>query len=325
MRAKLFMIAAGLALGSGAAAAQTTRNSALTSRPDIEVVVNGTMIEFGKEAPVKASGQVFVPLHSILRSLPGFVLVWDPRDQSITGAYLDRSVRLRLGSKTATVNGSTVNMDVAATTVDGHVVVPLRFLSEALGAVVSYSLPDQRVTVTFPVANQPSIAVNETVPARRYFRAPQTRANTRGVKFTLASQQDVTPAASASSLEERAKATYNKWVDDKNAWMTDRGNAIAWSVRQNAYMSMPYYNGSYGVSGTPAFGALTGQASGSSLSVGVMPREPGGWAMWQSILNQDADQVAADQQQFNVDYAAYVRAFKRLHPDGTPLAKPPAP
>lgn len=55
---------------------------------------------------------------------------------------------MKLGSTTATVDGKTVKLDAAPVTVDGRTLVPVRFISEALGAKVDWDGKTNNVTIT---------------------------------------------------------------------------------------------------------------------------------------------------------------------------------
>lgn len=319
MRKAIFALAA--ALIGCCAAAQTPDTGAVSIRPDIEIVVNGRMVEFSDGAPAKQGGRVLVPLRSVLKSLPGFALVWDPAEQSVNGAYLDRTVRLRIGSRAARVNGRELEMDVPATTIDGRTMVPLRFLSEALGAVVSWNNVNQRVTVELPTTTFPgSIAAPATrqvvairrPPAqpRRFFRTTQSSLKRGGVKFTVP-EQPMTDAERVALMEQQLQAEYNQWAADRGAWMTDYANYLQWANVQTIFNSVTIYNGSSSLNGMPS--AIT------------MPGNPHGWAQWQAYLQMEAQRDAMEGRQFYADYATYAQFYAKVYPTGTPIPRPTPP
>jgi len=53
-----------------------------------------------------------------------------------------------LGQKFAKKNGQIINLDVAAFTLDGNTMVPLRFVAEALNATVDWNDATRTVTIT---------------------------------------------------------------------------------------------------------------------------------------------------------------------------------
>jgi hypothetical protein len=57
-------------------------------------------------------------------------------------------VRLQLDSARAAVDGASVALEAPATSVSGRTYVPLRFVSEALGAEVDWDAESRTVSVT---------------------------------------------------------------------------------------------------------------------------------------------------------------------------------
>jgi hypothetical protein len=92
-------------------------------------------------------GRVLVPLRDVIANLKDFAVTWDPQKAVVTAAYGDRVVRLKMGSHTASVNGMTVELDTPPATVGGRTMVPLRFLSEALGATVTWDTNARTVAI----------------------------------------------------------------------------------------------------------------------------------------------------------------------------------
>ncbi|MBQ7758006.1 MAG: copper amine oxidase N-terminal domain-containing protein [Anaerotignum sp.] len=56
-------------------------------------------------------------------------------------------VKLEIGSDKATVNGETKELDVPAFVKDGRTFLPIRFISEALGANVDWDAATKTVTI----------------------------------------------------------------------------------------------------------------------------------------------------------------------------------
>src|SRR5258708_5582387 len=153
----------------------------LAQAQDINVRVNGERVRFYGAQPREVDGRVMVPLRGVLERM-GATVNWDPASETVMARREGMRLRLPIGSNTATVNGQTVNLDVPAMTIEGSTMVPLRFVSEALGANVvwmsstqtalietgngvrAYRRPDYR-----PPANEepPPPRRSETRPYRR--------------------------------------------------------------------------------------------------------------------------------------------------------------
>ncbi len=120
---------------------------------DVRIVVNGQAMTFD-QPPIERSGRVFVPLRGVFERL-GASVVYDNGAINATGN--GRNIQLHIGSTTATVNGQPTTLDVAPFLVGARTLVPLRFISEALGASVNYD--DNSQTVTVASAGAPASAV----------------------------------------------------------------------------------------------------------------------------------------------------------------------
>jgi len=59
-------------------------------------------------------------------------------------------IQLTVGSKIASVNGKSSELDVPPTVISGRTLVPIRFISETLGAEVQYDAPTRKITIKAP-------------------------------------------------------------------------------------------------------------------------------------------------------------------------------
>jgi hypothetical protein len=114
------------------------------------VYVNGERLNL---TPLEHNGRTLVPFR-VLSEFLGATVSWEQSTHSITMVKGDTTVTFSLGSTTATVNGETVELQVAPELVnDSTTFVPLRFIAEALGADVDYDAETGAITViTTPAA-----------------------------------------------------------------------------------------------------------------------------------------------------------------------------
>lgn len=110
----------------------------------IEVLVDARRVAFPDERPRINNGTTFVPLRFVSDKLGGAL---DLKGKDITIVKGDRTVKLTIGAKTATVNGKTVTLDKASFAKNGRTLVPLRFVSEALGEKVKWDAPNQYIWI----------------------------------------------------------------------------------------------------------------------------------------------------------------------------------
>lgn len=102
----------------------------------IPVFINGKRVYFDR-SPVIKEGRVLVPLREMFEML-GASITWDPVTQTIIATKGNSTVQLTIGVKTALVNGIETTIDVPPVIEKGRTMVPLRFVSTALGSEVNW-------------------------------------------------------------------------------------------------------------------------------------------------------------------------------------------
>ncbi|MCF2944922.1 copper amine oxidase N-terminal domain-containing protein [Paenibacillus tarimensis] len=112
----------------------------------IKVYIDGELQQFA-QPPMLVSGSTMVPMRAIFERL-GAEVTYTAASKTVKASKGATSISLKLGSKQAVVNGQTVKLGAAARSVNGHTLVPLRFISEALGAVVEWDKNAMTVTIT---------------------------------------------------------------------------------------------------------------------------------------------------------------------------------
>jgi Mg-chelatase subunit ChlD len=118
----------------------------------IQVFIEGKMQAY-TQAPVNVNGNVLVPFRAIFESL-GATVKWDGATQTVTATKEGKTIILKIGSTTAYVNGVPVTLSAAPQLINGSTMVPIRFVSEALGGLVEWSNSSSSVIV---FQNSPSI------------------------------------------------------------------------------------------------------------------------------------------------------------------------
>lgn len=103
----------------------------------VQVTVDRTPVVFTGQPPVEQGGRVLVPLRAVLERLGAFVR-YDATTSTVTAIREATNITLPVGSRHALVGDREVLLDVPAFIANGSVLVPLRFMSEALGARVSW-------------------------------------------------------------------------------------------------------------------------------------------------------------------------------------------
>jgi hypothetical protein len=119
----------------------------------VTVTLNGNPLNLNP-APTERAGRVFVPLRGVFENL-GASVVYQAGVINATGR--GHNVSLKVGSQQATVDGQQQALDVAPFIIGASTYVPLRFVSQALGATVNYDGSNRVVALSAsgaPVAAQ---------------------------------------------------------------------------------------------------------------------------------------------------------------------------
>ena len=113
----------------------------------ITVVLDGEALEFDVP-PAIINGRTMVPMRVIFEAL-GAEVAWNAETSTVTATTDTLTVQTTIGNSTISVNGANSTMDVAPVLIDGRTLVPVRFVSEALGAEVEWDATTRTVTI-FP-------------------------------------------------------------------------------------------------------------------------------------------------------------------------------
>ena len=116
--------------------------------PEITVLLDGDPLAFDVQ-PLIMNNRTLVPLRIIFEAL-GAQVEWENTTKTVTATKGDTVIILPIGSKTPTVNGKTVPIDQPGIVKDGRTLVPVRFISESLGAKVNWDGNNRIVSITSP-------------------------------------------------------------------------------------------------------------------------------------------------------------------------------
>nr|WP_281363438.1 copper amine oxidase N-terminal domain-containing protein [Paenibacillus lemnae] len=95
-----------------------------------------------------------LPMRVIFQKL-GAKVTWNQKTQTVTAVRDNSTIVLKINAKTATINGKFTALDVPAKNLKGTTMVPVRFVSEALGEKIGWNSRTQTVTVTTSDSSAP--------------------------------------------------------------------------------------------------------------------------------------------------------------------------
>lgn len=112
---------------------------------NISIYLNDTKQSYSDKAMIK-NGATLVPLRGIFEGL-GAQVTWNASTKTIDATKGSTKVWLKIGSTTTKVDGKNVSIAVPAQVVNGSTLVPLRFISESLGAQVEWVQATQTIKI----------------------------------------------------------------------------------------------------------------------------------------------------------------------------------
>lgn len=103
--------------------------------------------------PIIKNSRTLVPIRAIIEALGGTV-DWDAATKKVTVALGSTTIELWIGKGSATVNGvntpiDSTNAKVVPEIINGRTMLPLRFVTENLGAAVGWDQSTQTITITY--------------------------------------------------------------------------------------------------------------------------------------------------------------------------------
>ena len=140
-------------------------------------------------AALVRGGTILIPLRSMFEQM-GATVSYDPASKTVNVTKAGSDIKLTVGQSSVTINGESRPLDVPPMIYQGQVMVPIRVISETMGAYVQW-VPDQRVVVVrYVTATPPPPA---TTPAPPTQTAPPT----------TATPPPATPAPAATVFADR--------------------------------------------------------------------------------------------------------------------------
>lgn len=115
----------------------------------IRLIINNVAVQ-ADVPPVIENDRTLVPIRALSEPL-GFTVSWDDATETVTLTRGETVIKLTVGKQEALVGDKPVLMDVPAVNRDGRVLIPVRFVSEQLGAKVEWDGTNRTVSVAATV------------------------------------------------------------------------------------------------------------------------------------------------------------------------------
>ncbi len=194
------------------AVSETSTSQAQQSQQAIHITVNGKEIQLpGAEVYIDAASQrTMVPVRFVSEALTAAV-EWKAENNLVTITQGAKTVFVTIGKDKAIVGEQELTLDAPASIRNGRTYVPLRFISEALGATVDWKQAERLITI--------QTAEPAATPATPQTEAPQ------GTSLSMEDAVNMAMKSNADLVSLR--------LDAKNADINAR--LVSSSVRDISY------------------------------------------------------------------------------------------
>lgn len=115
----------------------------------VRVSVNGEDVTFATTQPFIKQGHTLVPIRGVFEKI-GAKVDYDSKTRIVMAYKPGIEIVLKIGEVKAMVNNVETYIPLPAQIYSGSTVVPLRFLSESLGATVSYDEAADWINIYVP-------------------------------------------------------------------------------------------------------------------------------------------------------------------------------
>ena len=145
---------------------------------EISVEVNGQAIDFAKYdnvTPYIENDYTLIPVRAIAESL-GLHVDWNEETRTVSVYNFYKSIELVIDSDIATVDYETKQLDIPARITDDRTFIPLRFVSENMGAKVDWEEESRLIKITAEILEDPQDP-NSVLPNFEFGGAEQGEKN----------------------------------------------------------------------------------------------------------------------------------------------------
>ncbi len=143
----LFLITLSLVLIlAGTASAEVRDRSVNLVIGESQAQINDQSVTMSAPAQV-VEGRTLVPLRFISEAF-GCEVLWNNDTRTATVVLVDQTIEVPIGQNYAVINGTQREVQVPAQLINGSTYVPLRFISENLGAKVDYEATTRAIAIS---------------------------------------------------------------------------------------------------------------------------------------------------------------------------------
>ncbi len=221
----------------------------------VVVYVDGEKLPFPDQAPfINPDNRTLVPVRFVSEAL-GADVDWNGEQQRVDISHQGKGIQLTIGQREAQVDTGVVTLDTNAAITNSRTMVPLRFVSECLGAEVEWNGVAREVYITTqnaepvkPFEGQPYNQVVD-LPTSDYLGYELYRANEPGARVSYITVDKLPMRVGRYVIY--SLTVDNEYVHVKQRAITDSNmvRAVSMHIKENGYLnrSRHYADGQPGI------------------------------------------------------------------------------
>ncbi|MEK5255264.1 copper amine oxidase N-terminal domain-containing protein [Paenibacillus sp. FSL F4-0125] len=114
----------------------------------IQIYLNNTQITSSSGVPTLLNGSIMLPLDGLYIS--SATVIYDERTKMISIANMFTKGSMKVGGRSATVNGKVVTYSEGPQLIDKYLYIPLRFVNDAIGGTLNWNAVSRKAIINYP-------------------------------------------------------------------------------------------------------------------------------------------------------------------------------
>jgi hypothetical protein len=137
-------------------------HAATVEKNNITVKINGEKARFDVQPYVNANKRTMVPIRFISESL-GANVSWDGKTKTVTIIHGLKVIKLKINDRNVLIGKKMIELDSHAVIKEKRTFVPLRFITEGLGANIEWDGKEKLVSITTEQMIENIVMIRETI------------------------------------------------------------------------------------------------------------------------------------------------------------------
>lgn len=114
----------------------------------IQIYLNNTQITSSSGVPTLLNGSIMLPLDGLYIS--SATVIYDERTKMISIANMFTKGSMKVGGRSATVNGKVVTYSEGPQLIDKYLYIPLRFVNDAIDKTLNWNAVSRKAIINYP-------------------------------------------------------------------------------------------------------------------------------------------------------------------------------